>query len=163
MQYNVERAKEALNQLVESPYYAQTWRKIVAAAKKPDAEPFTGDQETLNELVHIGRQNTKALDNLLDVLKHKRRDKTDYQREFMAAKRRRDAKAIRLEQIVSGNHMTLEERRLFLLKRYTDWHKERDAVLAQYPDVSWEERNSIIRQFWVRQEALLDAALADLC
>lgn len=159
MEYSVERAKAAMNYLAGSTYYAQTWRKIVANAAKPRSEPFDGEQEVLNELVKMGRQNPKVLDNLYEVLKTKRHDKNDYQREFMAAKRRRDGKAIKLEERVTGRSMSLSERRAFLLEKYSGWHTERDLMLAVHRSAGWEERNALIRDFWAAKEKELDDQL----
>jgi hypothetical protein len=161
MEYNVERAKAAMNYLVRSQYYAQTWRKVVAAAQRGRSEPFTGEQETLNELVVIGRQNMQALENLYEVVKSKRHDKNDYQRQFMAAKRRRDGKAVKLQEAVGGARMTYEERREFLLSKYAEWHKARDKMLAQTPELEWDDRNAKIRDFWDAVERDLDVALRD--
>lgn len=161
MEYNVERAKAAINYLATLTYYAQVWRKIVAAAARPDSEPFTGEQEVLNELVHIGRQHKKALANLYELLKSKRSDKTDYQREFMANKRRRDNKAIKLEEAMIGRKLVLEERQAFLTTKYIHWNKQRDAILQNHSDVSWEERNDILKAFWAEEEMKIDAGLKD--
>lgn len=161
MQYNVNRAKEAMQYVVRSPYHSQLWRKIQAAAKKSRALPFKDEQEPLNELVHIGRQKYEALDNLYKIVQQKRRGKTDYQREFMAAKRRRDRKFVRQQELVLGYKLDYDARRLALVAQYEVWHAQRDALLAKNKDVSWDERNDIIREFWAGVEQELDAAIQE--
>jgi hypothetical protein len=161
MEYNVERAKVAINYLLTQKYYAQLWRKIVAASQKPNLNSFEGEQETLNELVLIGFQNKKALDNLYEVIKSHRSDKADYQREFMATKRRRDAKAVRVEELITNKKLSHEERRLFLLERYSSWNKGRDEVIAQYDELTWDQRNEIIKEYWVLIDQGLDLSISE--
>ena len=161
MQYNVNRAREALQYVVRSPYYSQLWRKIQATAKKPRSVPFKGDQEVLNELVLIGRQKLSALDNLYKIVQQKRRDKNSYQREFMAAKRRRDRKFIRQQELVTGTTMTPEQRQEALSKQYEIWHKQRDELVKACDSVSWEDRNDRIKAFWADIDEELDKAITE--
>jgi hypothetical protein len=159
--YNVNRARHALQYVVRSPYHSQLWRKIQAAAKKPKSMPFKDDQEPLNELVSIGRQKYEALDNLYKIVLQKRRGKSDYQREFMAAKRRRDRKFIRQQELVTGSKMNYDARREVLLDQYQAWHAQRDDLLAKNAGLSWEARNELLRKFWAEIEEDLDRAIED--
>jgi hypothetical protein len=161
MQYNVNRARHALQYVVRSTYYSQLWRKIQAAAKKPKSMPFKDEQETLNELVSIGRQKYEALDNLYKIVQQKRRGKSDYQREFMAAKRRRDRKFVLQQELVLGTKLDYDARREALLQQYQVWHAQRDELIAKNAGLSWEDRNELVRKFWADVEEDLDQAIAD--
>jgi Arc/MetJ family transcription regulator len=162
LDYDLERARTAVQYLVTSPYFAQHIRKVVASVENEKAAPFTEDLEVLNELVIVGRQNRKALDNLVQVVHSKRSDKADYQREFMAAKRKRDRKVVHLEEAVTGRALNLDERRELLLKQYVEWNAEREQLLSTLTSAEWDERNAALRDFWQRKEEALDQMLMDL-
>lgn len=148
MHYDVNRAKSALNRLVDSPYYSQTWRKIEAATRHKNTGMFAGKDEDLNELVSIGVQNRKALSNLKKILFSKIKTKNDYMRDFMMRKRRREALAILVRQKINGSHMDLQERAAFLRMKHAQWEAEKAAVLKEYGDISWERRNELIAAYW---------------
>lgn len=156
VEYDVERTRQALQYLVNTSYFAHHLRKIRSSVEKPRAMPFKGEVEVLNELLKIGRQNRQALDNLINVVEFKRDDKGSYQREFMAAKRKRDKKVIRLEEMLQGKSLTLDERTAVLLKQYEIWKKERAQFLHSKGDLSWEDRNAAIKDFWNSREAQID-------
>jgi Arc/MetJ family transcription regulator len=160
--YNIDRARDAVQYLVTSPYFAQHIRKIVTNVENPSGSPFEDDLSILNELVVVGRQNRKALDNLLQIVHNKRSDKADYQREFMAAKRKRDRKVVHLEEAVTGRALNLDERRELLLKQYVEWNAEREKLLSTLTSAEWDERNAALREFWQRKEEALDQMLMDL-
>jgi hypothetical protein len=160
--YNLERARVALQYLVDTSYYSQHVRRIESCVAKPRALPFKDDAESLNELIIVGRQNRKALDNLLDVARSKRGNKGEYQREFMAAKRKRDRKVIHLEELLTGQSLSLEARRLLLLKQYATWNKEREQCLKEKDALEWDARNALLREFWQSKEDELDTMLTDV-
>lgn len=157
MNYDLERARQALEYLVKTSYFNQHLERIENLLTNERAQPFTDESELCNELVVIGRQNRLALQNLLDIAKSKRGNKNDYQREFMAAKRKRDRKVIHLEQLITGRALTLDDRRLLLVKQYKIWDKQRTAFLAKIGPVEWEERNAKLKEFWAEREAEIDA------
>ena len=162
IEYDTERARAAVQYLVTSPYFAQHIRKIVTNVESLSGSAFAEDLEPLNELVIIGRQSRKALDNLIQVVHNKRSDKADYQREFMAAKRKRDRKVVHLKEVLTGHALNLEERRQLLLDQYTTWHAEREKFLESIKSLDWDERNAALREFWQRKEEALDAMLMDI-
>lgn len=156
IEYDPERARSAVQLLVDSPYFHQHVRKLTAAAQRPRALPFKDDSEVLNELVAIGRQNMQALDNLIHVAEFKRDDRNAYQRQYMAAKRQRDRKVLLLEELLEGRKLPHDYRVRVLQRQYVVWNKERDQFLASLGDVSWSERNVGLRVFWERKESELD-------
>lgn len=165
IEYDVARARQAVQMLVHVSHfddYVKTLKKHVA---KPRALPYKGDKEVLNELVKIGRQSAGALDKLLEVAAFKRDDKNtkavNYQRQFMAQKRQRDLKVIHFEQMMKGKKLSLEERRQLLMKQYEVWNKEREQFLTMHGDVSWKERNTLIRDFWKMKEDELDELIKE--
>lgn len=159
--YDPNRARLAVQFLVDSPYYHQHVRKMTAAIERPRSLPFRDDSEVLNELIVIGRQNRQALTNLLHVAEHKRDDRNDYQRQYMAAKRQRDRKALLLEELLEGRKLPHDYRVRLLQKQYVVWNKERDQFVTALGDVSWTERNAQLRTFWERKEAELDELIEE--
>lgn len=159
--YNLDRAKAAVQYLVDSPYFAQHVRKIRGTAAKPRSTPFKDDAEVLNELVVIGRQSLTAMENLIAVAQHKRDDRNDYQRQYMAAKRQRDSKVLLLQSLLEGSKLPHDYRVRVLQKQYLIWHKERDAFMAQLGDVSFEARNAKLKEFWATKEGELDALIEE--
>ena len=159
--YDPNRARLAVQFLVDSTYYRQHVRKLSTAITRPRALPFRDDAEVLNELVIIGRQNAQALTNLLHVAESKRDGRNDYQREYMAAKRQRDRKALLLEELLEGRKLPHDYRVSVLQRQYTVWNKERDQFIAALGDASWTERNVQLRTFWERKEAELDELIEE--
>jgi hypothetical protein len=154
--YDSERTRQAVQHLVDTPYFAQHIRRIESHARDTGPLPFLGGTEVLNELITVGRQNSKALANLLLLVKNKRSNKNDYQREFMATKRRRDRKAIDFEEMILDRKLTPDERRKFLIKKYMEWSAQRERFLSTLGSVDWDYRNSELRSFWQTIENDMD-------
>lgn len=164
IEYDVSRARKAVQLLVEVSHFNDYVKTLNRHVGRPRAMPYKGDIECLNELLVIGRQNKKALDNLIEVAKFKRDNndrKAEYQRDFMARKYQRDKKAIMLEEKFQGRRLKLEERRQLLLKQYEVWHKERAEYIAMHGELSWREKNTVISDFWKIKEQELDQLLQE--
>lgn len=159
IKYDLQKARLAVQYLVDTSYFVHHLRKLRSTVDKPRAMPFKGETEVLNELLVIGRQSREAMENLIKVAEFKRDDKNDYQRKFMAQKRQRDGKVIKLEEMLQGKKLGLDERKDVLLKQYAVWNKERDAFIKSLGDVSWTDRNASIREFWQRKEDEIDALI----
>jgi hypothetical protein len=164
--YDQKRVREAVQFLVDSPYFSQHVRKLRSQVKRPRALPFKDAAEPLNELLVLGRQSFKAMENLIAIAEFKRTDRNDYQREFMAAKRARQRKVIKLEEVLTGRTLTVDQRARVLLRQSAIWEKEKDQYLerraegmAQAP--SWTERNNFIRDFWKLKETEIDSLLEE--
>ena len=157
--YDLARARAAVQYLVDAPYGPQHITKIKAHVSKPDMLPFDGDQECLNELISIGRQNAAALDALIAIVESKRPDKNAYQREFMASKRRRDAKVLKLKQFAMGVKLSNEDKVFVLSQQYAVWNADKDVYLKAQGELTWEERNAAIQAFWSQKESELDAMI----
>ena len=157
--YDTDRARQAVQFLAASSYFSKHVLKLRTALRRPRAMPYKGDNEFLNELVVIGRQSKQAFENLVHVAETKRDDRNDYQRQFMATKRRRDRKVIALEELRTGEMLRYDERLRVLTKQYGVWNAEKAAVLARYHDCSWAERNEHLRVFWEEKERELDEAI----
>lgn len=159
--YDREKAREAVQYLVDSSYFHLHVKKLRNTVGRPRSLPFREDAEALNELLLIGRQNQLAMENLISVAEHKRGGKTEYQRQYMAAKRKRDRKVVKLEEILTGGRLDAAQRKQLLKRQYTVWHKERDQLLEENSDLSWTERNELIRDFWARKDRELDVLIED--
>lgn len=161
IQYDAARARQAVQFLVDSSYFHHHIKKLRNTVEKPRAMPFKEDAEVLNELLVIGRQNHTAMENLISVAEYKRDSKNDYQREYMAAKRKRDRKVLELEELMTGKKLPKEQHAKTLKRQYDVWNKEREQFLATKTEVSWAEKNDAIRSFWDRKERELDALIAE--
>lgn len=161
IQYELQRAKKAVQYLVDSSYFHHHVKKLRNTVEKPRSLPFKEDAEVLNELLVIGRQNLAAMENLIAVAEFKRSGKNDYQREYMAAKRKRDRKVFELEELMSGKPLNQTMRAKVLKHQYNVWNKERDQFLSQKGDMQWAQKNEAIKAFWQRKEAELDALIAE--
>lgn len=161
MKYTPERARTAVQFLVDSPYFAHHIVKLRNALKRPRSLPFKGEAEALNELLVIGRQSPDALENLIEVAEARRSSRNDYQRDYMAKKRKRERLAVELEQALSGRTFDFNER-VETMRRYSHaWNERKAAWLGQRGmQVPWVERNQFIKEFWDRIERDLEAKLA---
>lgn len=156
MEYNLVRAREAVQFLVDSPYGTRHIARIKSLVDKPRSTPFRDEAETLNELLVIGRQSKEALLKLIDVAEFKRRTRGSYQREFMATKRQRERKVLQIEGFVQNRTLSLDERVLALQQQYQRWNTEKTAFLATRTPLEWASRNKAIGEFWAKVDAELD-------
>lgn len=155
--YDAERAKRAVQFLVDSSYFVHHVTKLRTTVVKPRALPFKDEAEILNELLLIGRQNPKALENLIELAMFKRANKGSYQQQYMATKRARDRKVIQLEELLVGRKLKLDERVQLLQKQYDMWNRQREQFVAKLGDISWQERNESLKEFWTaREQELMD-------
>lgn len=161
IRYDKPRARQAVQFLVDSSYFHHHIKKLRNTVEKPRALPFKEDAEVLNELLVIGRQNVTAMENLIAVAEFKRGGKNDYQREYMAAKRKRDRKVIELEELMGGKKLSNELRAKVLKRQYEVWNREREQYLMTKGEMTWLEKNEAIRSFWDRKEAEIDALIAE--
>jgi hypothetical protein len=159
--YDLVRARQAVQFLVDSSYFHHHIKKLRTTVEKPRSMPFKDDAEVLNELLTIGRQNVAAMENLIGVAEFKRSSKNDYQRNYMAAKRQRDRKVYELEELMTGKALTQDARTKVLRRQYEVWNKEKDANLKGLGEIAWTERNDATRQFWERKERELDALIVE--
>ena len=154
--YDIRRAKQAVQFLVECSYCYHHIKKLRNTVEKPRSMPFKDDTEVLNELLVIGRQNMQAMENLIAIAEMKRGGKNDYQREYMATKRKRDKKVLQLEELMVGKPLTPTEKSMALQYQHAVWTKERGEFLKKQPDMTWLARNEVVREFWDRKEQELD-------
>lgn len=157
IEYNAERVRAAVQYLVDSSYFMHHTKKLRSTVKKKRSMPFKEEAECLNELLVVGRQSEAAMEALIEVAAFKRPGRNDYQREFMAAKRRRDRKVLDLEEALIGRQLGLDERNQVLLRQYDIWNKEKADMLGKLGEVDWTEKNAAIRDFWAKKEAEIDA------
>lgn len=166
--YDVSRTKRAVQFLVDALFGKHHMKKVRTYAKRPRAMPFKGDAEILNELLIVGRQDPASLENLLAVVDSKRDDRGDYQREYMAQRRARERKVIKLEELMADRSLTLTERRQVLLRQSDVWTCERTKYLTSTArghqratgcDPTWLERTGFIKTFWAIKDQELDALL----
>lgn len=159
--YDVKRARQAIQYLVDSPFFERNVKRLRSLLAKPRALPYNGESEVLNELLVIGRQRRESFDRLIELAEFKRDDRGSYQRRFMAAKRQRERKFIQLEELMQGRKLTLDERKDAMLRQYEVWNRERTKTLDAHPNLSWQGRNELIRHFWEAKEAEIEALMEE--
>lgn len=159
--YDRRRLRQAVQFLVDSSYTHHHVKRLRSTVVRPRSMPFTGDAEVLNELLVVGRQNLSAMESLIALAESKRDSKTDYQRDYMATKRRRERKALLLEELMTGNPVPKSMQPLIIKHQNTVWNRERDALMQGLTDMAWAERNERLRQFWATKERELDALIVE--
>jgi hypothetical protein len=170
--YDQQRAKAAVEYLVNTTYFPHRVRGLRTEVKRPRALPYKGDEEVLNELLVIGRQSEQAMENLIAVAEFKRdQDRNAYQRQYMAAQRRRFRWAVELEERRTGAKLGLDERNRLAHEVQAIWLEERDAYverraeqwIAQHGgEVSYDDRRIFIEQFWDQKNQELQAMLSEV-
>jgi hypothetical protein len=173
--YDLERAKAAVEYLVHVPYFPHKVRGLRTEVKRKRALPYkdeAGDAEVLNELLVIGRQNEQAMENLIAVAAFKRdQDRNAYQRQYMAAQRRRFKIAVELEERRTGAKLGLDERNRLAHEVQAIWLAERDEYVerraaqwvAQHGgEISYEDKRLFIEQFWDTKNQELQAMLSEI-
>jgi hypothetical protein len=168
LHYDIGRAKQAVQFLVDSPYVKHHVKRLHNVVQRPRALPFTGDAEPLNELLVIGRQSTQALENLLAVVENKREQRPGYMAAFMAAKRARERKLVDIEELLLARKLTLDERMALIRATQARWANEKKAHIerccTEYREQigrepQWLQRNQFIKDFWMHKDMELDTML----
>src|SRR5579859_4830106 len=130
-QYDHQRVRLAVQFLVDSPYFSQHVKKLHTLVKRPRALPFKDDAEPLNELLVMGRQDLQDMEKMIALTEHKRSDRNQYQAQFMAAKRARQRKIIKLEEMLAGRTLTVDARHKVLVRQSTIWEREKGQYLSR--------------------------------
>ena len=162
LRFDIERTQQALQYLVDSSYAGRHITKLRAAVARPRALPFRDECEVLNELLVVGRQSLCAMEKLIEVAEFKRSTRGSYQREFMARKRERERKIVRIESLLSEKTLSLDERMLIITKQHAAWNHEKEAFLREQSPAGWKERNKAISDFWAKKDRELDQKLRAL-
>lgn len=169
MRYNPQKAREAVQYLVDTIWFPHRVRGLRSNLKRPRALPYKGEEECLNELLVIGRQDAQAFENLIFLAQLKRGDAADdpkarrnkYQAELMAKQRTRERRVARIEELLVGKRLTADER-VETLRRYNvEWDRQLEEFMAAYADCSWEEKNTVRREFWAQVDAGLEQLLEE--
>jgi hypothetical protein len=174
LNYDIKRARAAVQYLVDSSYAKHRIKKLRAAVLRPRSMPFSGDAAPLNELLVIGRQEQLAMENLIALAEFKRKTHNDYQSAFMAAKRHRERLVIAIEETMLGRELSMDESVEALHRQYVAWNAEKaDHIVAcatMYRDVfstepNWVNKNAFIKDFWAMKDmelGLLKAKADDI-
>ena len=159
--YDMKRMRQAVQLLVDTPYFRHHLVKLRSTVLKPRALPYKDKLEVLNELLIVGRQSIEAMENLIQVAEFKRTDRNDYQRVFMANKRKREKKLIALIQARTGQKLSLDERLAALAAYAEAWRAEKEQFLQTLGAMTWEDKNMHTIAFWQLIDDELDAAIND--
>lgn len=166
--YDSQRALKALQYLIDTPYFPHRVRALRNAVVKPRRMPFKDDAEVLNELLVIGRQSLQSLENLIAVAERKRGTRNDYQREFMATKRRRERMAVRCEENRLSRKLTPNERYQYLAAITAKWNEERDMKVSKWAkkfssstgrEPTNLEKFEYIKTYWDNVESQMESSL----
>jgi hypothetical protein len=124
---------------------------------------YAGKLSPLNALLDVGLESRVAFEKLIKLTEAKRRQlpkqrRQDYQRELMAARRARVAKAIDLEELRHGS-MDTEARDKFAKAIQGRWAEARDKFIKGKGELTWDQRNEASREFWSGVDKKLDTNL----
>jgi hypothetical protein len=125
---------------------------------------YAGELTPLNALLDVGLQSREAFEKLLKLVEQKRKlrpkqRRVDYQRDLMAQRRARIAKAIDLEELQHGE-MDAKAREAFTKAIQGRWAEAKNKFIKAQGELSWEERNKKTNEFWKSVDDKLDANIA---
>ena len=164
----VERSKivEAINLLIACDRYAKLVNELTGILENWDRHPmaYAGKLSPLNALLDVGLESREAFEKLIKLVEAKRKQlpkqrRQDYQRDLMAARRARLAKAIDLEVLLHGE-MDTDAKAKFIKAIHVRWAEARDKFIKAKGELTWEQRNAASQQFWQAIDEKLDANLA---
>jgi len=144
----------AVNVLIRREDYADVRREVLALAGTRNGV-FEGDLWVLNALLDLARKDgVERLDPLFLLADSRNRQlyppdrKTEYQRGYMASRRRRLGQASDLYCRVTGKSLSREERKALHTVLMARWMMRRNEVLDSMPDLDKDQRNEMVRLFW---------------
>lgn len=139
--------------------YLATWEHSPMA--------YTGSRACLNELMNVGVRQPEAFNLLIQHAYKKRKAaqkqrRSEYLAQLMADIRRREYKALDLEELRTGKRPRAEDRKEFLTRLRASWSKAREEHIKNSRPEDWDERNRVIAEFWSTIDGNLDASIAEL-
>lgn len=163
-----DQVLQAVNYLVESDDYARLISEITDVIERFNKRPmvYAGKLALLNVLIDIGVANRAAFERIVKLVEDKRKlipqiRRVDYQRELMAQRRARTAKAVELQELTKGRKLSQDERAQFGKEIQARWAKERDAYILAKGNLDWHGRNEATREFWAKVDTTLDTNIKD--
>ena len=155
--------QNALDFLIPHKDYAQLKRAVEVMVDVPEGV-FAGELSILNPLVEVGREKGVArLKRVWDLSDAKRNAiaprKRLYQAGYMKARRAREAKAIKVWEMVRGTRMTPEQKTQFRKAIHVEWSAKRDDLLDSF-EGSGGDKNALVAEFWSDIDDALTTALA---
>ena len=163
----VDRAKivEAINILIQCERYAKLVNELTGILETWSEHPmaYAGKLSPLNALLDVGLESRAAFERLIKLAESKRRlrpkqRRQDYQRELMATRRARLAKAIDLETLLHGE-MDAAAKDKFTKAIQFRWSAARDKFIKGKGELTWDQRNEATQQFWAEIDAKLNSNL----
>lgn len=161
---SLQLLSEALERLVAAPNYYELKQEVIKLTRTKHGG-FVGALSSLNSLVDYGRLNGEDALKSLWVLADRKHvqaypgaSKNPYQAAYMAQRRERLAKAIKLYQSLKGVVLRGAQREEFRRAVQAAWMMERDMLVADRPPS--DERNELVQAFWQDIDDQLDKALA---
>lgn len=158
-----QRVVEAVNYLIAAPNHTQLVNEITKIIERWDTHPMVYGEKLrfLNALIDVGLANRAAFEKLLALVEAKRKlipeaKRVDYQRDLMRQRRARVAKAIELQELLTGKKLSGDPRKKFSSDIQARWKAARDAAIAAKGDLGWAERNDAAGEFWAEIDEKLD-------
>jgi hypothetical protein len=158
---------EAVNLLIGCERYARVAKELCDLLDTYDTYPmaYAGRLAPLNTLLDIGLESRETFDRLLKYVEEKRKllpkqRRVDYQRELMAQRRARIAKAIELEELLHGE-MDATTRDKYVKGLQGRWAEHKDKFLKSLGELTWEQRNKRTAEFWDAIDQKLEANIAN--
>lgn len=167
LEYNVQRATQAVQYLVEYEYASAKIKKLRSCVKRARVMPFKGDEEMLNELLVVGRQSEDAMEKMISIVLYKRKSQNAKQASFMSTKRWRFKMVIGAYEAITNEKLTIEQAQEKLVEASERWNLERDQHVAlcklEYARsfrtaAGWQQKNKFIKDYWETLQMTLQQA-----
>lgn len=162
----VDQIEDAVRLLVGARHCTRMMAEVRAIVDKWESEPavFAGDAAPLNVLVNVGLASRDLLHDILAMAMQERSTrpetkKLEYQRQLMQRRRERLRKAVMLEELRLGRHMTKDEAETAALNIEAGWISQRRSVLSSAKGLTNRERAEVLALFWHQIDTALNEEL----
>jgi len=162
-----ERVVEAVNLLIQAPNYSKLINEVTSILEGWATHPMTyaNHLSPLNALIDVGVSDRSAFERLVKLIEEKRKlvpetKRVDYQREYMAERRARIAKAVELREMTHGAFSATERRKAYEKDVTARWAKAREEFIAAKGGLTWAQRHEAAGEFWAGIDATLNDNLA---
>jgi hypothetical protein len=156
----------AINLLIECDRFAKYVNEMTAILEDWDQHPmaYAGKLAPLNELLRVGLESRVGFERLIALAEERRKQlpkqrRTDYQRELMAQRRTRVAKAIELQELLHGK-MDAAAKEKYAKEIQARWATAKEKFLASQGELTWDQKNKKSQEFWAAIDGKLDANIA---
>lgn len=179
MSFDMDDVKAAARRLVKGDDAEDQFKILDAVIRKAAGLPvkLTGRYTPMNPLLQLRQADSPTYDTVMGWVTDKRKQlnlpplkdeqsevRREYMREFMAAKRQREGRAVEIENMLRSDNDRLRgtARMEFVRRQSAMWKKERDKLLAAERKAAGTEHipsdvySQTLKNFWANVDRQLD-------